>query len=519
MLLRRVRVVLAVVMLGLITFFLVDFAELAPGLGALMRIQFVPAFFAHSMGILGALLLLTFLFGRVYCSVICPLGIWQDVLEWLAKRGKKKKRFRYAYRKPNRVLRYSILGVVVLALVINMTVVVGILDPYSMYARISVNLFKPLYLWMNNLLAGVLTSFDSYALYVLEVTIRSVISFVVALVSLLVVSWLAFRYGRLYCNTICPVGTVLGFVSRYSLVKIHIDKDACTSCKLCEKRCKASCIDSTNKEVDASRCVACFNCVGDTCKQNAISYRYVGRRKKKKQTAEELAAATPAAKPVNEGRRAFFTATGAVASTALLAKAQKATAHRRGRSYKKKHPISPPGSIAAEHLLHHCTSCHLCVSRCPTNVLKPAFMEYGIGGIMQPRMDFEKGFCNFDCTICADVCPNKALKPITVEEKHKLQVGRVVFVKKNCIPYTDGTSCGACSEHCPTQAVSMKPYKDGLTLPSIDPDICVGCGGCEFICPVRPYRAIYVEGNPIHLEAKPFEEAEVIEDTDFGFGF
>ena len=108
---------------------------------------------------------------------------------------------------------------------------------------------------------------------------------------------------------------------------------------------------------------------------------------------------------------------------------------------------------------------------------------------------------------------------LAVEEKHRTQMGRVVFVEDICIVHTEGTNCGACSEHCPTQAVKMVPYKDGLTIPLIDPDICVGCGGCEFICPVRPYRAIYVEGNAIHQEAKAFidEKQEDIKIDDFGF--
>lgn len=509
--LRKIRIVVSVVLLSLITFFFIDFAELTPNHGFLTRIQLIPALLALNVGVLIALFLLTFLFGRVYCSFICPLGIWQDVVEWFSKRGKKKKKYKYNYLKPRNILRYSLLAVVTVAFLSGMTFILGLLDPYSMYARISVNLFKPVYLALNNLLATILESFNNYSLYFMEVTIRSGISFVVALVSLLAVSWLAYKYGRLYCNTICPVGSLLGIISRYSLFKIRMNEESCNQCGLCEKVCKASCIDAKNKTVDTSRCVTCFNCI-DTCNRNSIKYTYPHSLKAEVEAEK--------ANETNEGRRTFLLAAGTGLLSAPLAKAQEVTAKLSNNvTYKKQHPISPPGSKSAEHLLKHCTSCHLCVSRCPVDILKPAFMEYGLGGIMQPHMSFEKGFCNFDCTICADVCPNGALLPLTMEEKHKLQVGKVVFVLENCIPYTDGTSCGACSEHCPTQAVSMKPYKDGLTLPSVDPDICVGCGGCEFICPVRPYRAIYIEGNPVHQEAKPFEEAEIIEDAPDGFGF
>ena len=182
-------------------------------------------------------------------------------------------------------------------------------------------------------------------------------------------------------------------------------------------------------------------------------------------------------------------------------------------------PISPPGSLGHAHLERHCTACHLCVSKCPSHVLKPAFTEYGLAGMMQPMMYFDKGFCNFDCTVCSDVCPNGAILPLTVEQKHLTQVGRVIFVEDFCIVHTDGTSCGACSEHCPTQAVSMIPYREGLTIPHTDPDICVGCGGCEYVCPAVPHKAIYVEGEEIHLQAKPFEDAEAHEEEIDGFGF
>ena len=146
-------------------------------------------------------------------------------------------------------------------------------------------------------------------------------------------------------------------------------------------------------------------------------------------------------------------------------------------------------------------------------------MEYGLEGIMQPTVSFEKGFCNFSCTVCGEVCPNGAIRPLTVEQKHLTQMGQVVFIKENCIVYTDGTSCGACSEHCPTQALSMVPYKDGLTIPHVNTDICVGCGGCEYICPSRPYRAVHIEGHKVQQEAHPFveKEEEKIKVDDFGF--
>jgi len=151
--------------------------------------------------------------------------------------------------------------------------------------------------------------------------------------------------------------------------------------------------------------------------------------------------------------------------------------------------------------------------------LKPSFLEYGVEGMMQPVMDFSHGFCNYDCTLCTEVCPNGALKKLTVDQKHATQMGYVTFVKTNCVVFTNETFCGACSEHCPTQAVSMVPYKGDLTIPYLNTAICVGCGGCEYVCPAKPAKAIYVEGNPVHRKAEQFVDTNKKEVKVESFGF
>ena len=166
-----------------------------------------------------------------------------------------------------------------------------------------------------------------------------------------------------------------------------------------------------------------------------------------------------------------------------------------------------------------CTGCHLCVTQCPSQVLRPAGMEYGFDYLLKPHMSYLNSYCNYECTVCSEVCPTHAIRPITKEEKVTTQVGVAHFFINRCIVHTENTDCGACSEHCPTQAVQMVPYKGTLTIPQVNPDLCIGCGGCESICPVRPMRAIIIKANDVHkqVEKPKQEEVKEIEVTDFGF--
>lgn len=509
--LKKTRIVLSALFFGLITFYFLDFAEVLPNeFHVLAHIQLVPAIMSVSIFILISLIAITFIFGRIYCSVICPMGIFQDLVNWISKKIAKKKKWS-RFSPARNILRGAILAVTIVASLSGFMAILGLLDPYSAFGRMVTNVFKPVYMSGNNLLESIFSHFDNYTFYQVDASLLSVSSFIIGLVTFLLIGFLAWRHGRAWCNTVCPVGTVLGFISHFSLFKIRIDESKCTHCMICGTKCKASCIDSKNQRIDYTRCVDCFDCLG-TCKEGALGYSVPTLKKHK----EEQTTTSDASK------RRFLIAglTTAAATTEVLAQAKAAIATASGKkSDKRQTPITPPGSVSLAHFQQHCTSCHLCVSKCPSHVLKPAFMEYGLGGVMQPTVYFEKGFCNFDCTVCGDVCPNGAIRPLTTEQKHLTQMGKVVFIEENCIVYTDGTSCGACSEHCPTQALAMIPYKDGLTIPHVNTDICVGCGGCEYICPARPYRAVYIEGNKVQQEAHPFVEKleEKVKVDDFGF--
>lgn len=506
--LRKIRIALSITLFSLITLYFLDFRELLPqSLHFLAKIQFVPALLSLNVVILVSLVLLTFVFGRVYCSSICPMGIFQDIVAWLSKKVKRKKRYTYSPAKT--ILRWTTLLLVLVAFLFGFTFLVGLLDPYGAYGRIATHLFRPVYLAGNNLLESIFTQFNNYTFFRVGIYSLSVFSTFIALFTLVGVGLLAWRNGRTYCNTLCPVGTVLGFISRYSLFKVQFDNEKCNSCGLCAMRCKASCIDSKELIVDYSRCINCFNCV-DACKRDAMHYKPIWSKKTSVKEAIVV--------DVNQSKRRFLssTFTTGMAATSLLA--QTTTGFSLKRELKRQQPIAPPGVQNIDRLLQKCISCHLCVTKCPSHVIKPALFEYGLGGIMQPKLYFDHGFCSYDCTVCGDVCPTGAILPLTKDEKHHTQMGQVNFIIENCIVYYDETSCGACSEHCPTQAVSMVPYKGALTIPHIEPSICVGCGGCEYVCPAVPFKAIYVEGlkEQQTIELVHEEKEEHVID---GFGF
>ncbi|MDR1417222.1 MAG: 4Fe-4S dicluster domain-containing protein [Prevotellaceae bacterium] len=519
--LKKIRVGVSVALFSLITFYFVDFAGLMHGkmAGLPAKVQLIPAALASAFAVLVALAVLTLLFGRVYCSSICPMGVYQDIVAWIAKRAAKKKK-RYKFSKPKNLLRAAMLAAT-LAIFLQFPLILAFIDPYSAYGRIAANVFRPVYMAGNNALEAIFTQFGSYTFYKTDVFVAGAFSFAVAMLTMLAIGYMAWRHGRTYCNTICPAGTILGFLSKFSIFKIRVDQGKCNSCGLCEMSCKAACISSKQKSVDSSRCVDCFSCL-NACRRDALTFSPALMPKKMAAAWQDSAATTPTERSVDEGKRRFLTAGVATVASAPAAMAMaggKLGSLTGSSRYVRQHPILPPGAVSVDNMLKHCTSCHLCISKCPSRALKPAFMEYGLAGLMQPTMYFEKGFCNFDCTICSEVCPNGAIKPLTKEEKHLNQSGYVVFSKELCVVQTDETSCGACSEHCPTQAVTMVPYKDGLTIPHINVEICIGCGGCEFICPVRPFRAIHIEGHAVQGKAKPFEEQEKEDREIESFGF
>lgn len=490
--LRKIRTILAAVFFALITLLFLDFTgSLHCWLGWLAKIQFLPAVMALNVVVVVALVVLTLVFGRIYCSVICPLGVMQDLLARL-----RRKKNKYDYSKEVKWLRYPVLVLFVLAGVAGIGSLFQLLAPYSSYGRIATMLFQPLWMMGNNVLATIAERADSYAFYSVDVWMKSMPVLVIAAATLVVLLVLAWRGGRTYCNTICPVGTILSFCARFSWFKIRFNADKCKNCSMCSKNCKAACIDYKTHTVDYSRCVVCGNCI-DKCKFGALKYT-------NRTVSAATADATKAASPVDASKRSFLLAT-AMASTAVLA--QKKEKLMDGGyaeiidkvAPQRQTPLTPPGSLSMKNLSTRCTGCQLCVSECPNDVLRPST---DLLHLMQPTMSYERGYCRPECTRCSDVCPAGAIKPLDDLEKSSIQIGHAVWIKKNCVPITDGVECGNCARHCPTGAIEMIPLdendEESPMIPAINEAVCIGCGACEYVCPSRPFSAIFVEGHEVH---------------------
>ena len=504
--LRKIRLTLAILFFVGITLLFLDFTGTVHAwLGWMAKIQFLPALLAVNAGVVVFLILLTLVCGRVYCSVICPLGVMQDAVAWL---GKKQRKNRYSYSPALSWLRYGVLVVFIVALVAGVGSLAALLAPYSSYGRIANNLFAPVYGWGNNLLAYLAERADSYAFYGTDVWLKSLPTFLIALLTFVVIGILAWRNGRTYCNTICPVGTVLGFLARWAWLKPVIDTDKCVDCKLCARNCKAACIDIANHRIDYSRCVVCMDCIGK-CHKGAISYKHSPSQalpRKERENVKSDSQSSPTGEVERTARRSFLTATALVATTvALKAQEKKVDGGLAVIEDKKiperKTPIVPPGARSLRHFAQHCTACQLCVSVCPNGVLRPSTDPLRL---MQPEMSYERGYCRPECGRCAEVCPTDAIHLTDLAEKSATQIGRAVWVKKNCVPLTDGVECGNCARHCPSGAIQMVPSEagnaDSPKIPAVNVERCIGCGACENLCPARPFSAIYVEGNEVHRE-------------------
>lgn len=499
--LKKIRTILAAIVLVCITLLFMGIGH--DWWGWLAKLQFLPALFRVTAGAIGlnllvvlAIILLTFIFGRIYCSVICPLGIMQDLVFWIRRKfypvfnknektGKGKK-MQLEYSKENKVLRYAVFALYVICIIAGIQVIIAFLAPYSAYGRMVRSLAS---LWVTGAFEG-------------PAAVQTLSLSVIAAVTFIVIVTIAAISGRGWCNSICPVGTFLSFFSRFSLFRPVIDKSTCTGCRSCEKKCRAHCIDIKNLKIDYSRCVDCFECI-DSCPKHGLKYKFAMPGKQ----ADAGSQATD--QPQSESRRAFIQgavlAAGAAAAGELKSFAQDINVKMDGgfadvtpkQNPERTEKVVPFGSRGVKSFYSRCTACQLCVAACPNGVLRPST---DLKHLMQPEMGFEKGYCRPECTACSQVCPAGAILPVTKEEKTSIHIGLAAINLDMCLVRRDNVDCGNCARHCPAGAITMvRDGNSGKRIPTVNESQCIGCGACENLCPSRPVSAIHVNGLSRHI--------------------
>jgi len=500
--LRTVRRTIAIVLWLLSTLSLLGIFRVA----WVGRIQLVPALLAINVGILVLLAIVTLVFGRVYCSVICPMGILQDLVGWLSRRVRPAAN-RYSHPLWGHLTRPLILIIGIWGFVEGIHWLPALLDPWSEYGRMVTQGLYPLWLWVKDLLSGLNgplgTWFEHEDFHTASFQ-ASVIAAVVALFVFLT-AWI---WGRTFCNSLCPVGWTLSWLSRCSLFTISFDASRCDYCGRCEARCKASCLDARKLHIDPSRCVSCFDCI-PACDKGAIHYRF-------RYTRPALSGKGQAH---DESRRQFLATSALFLQLPFVSRAQDiieegwidegtyyrteqldAEHEKRVKVYNRKgqlvveryKPVMPPSTGNIARYLSRCTSCHLCIVHCPTHILRPSTTEYGPEGLLVPTVNFTTGFCRPECNACADVCPTGAIQNFSLSRKQRDKMGVAVFNSLTCVTATDDVDCDACVRHCPHQAITMV-VRGNHKVPKVSVNRCTGCGACEFYCPALP-KAIHIEG-------------------------
>ncbi|MBT3287253.1 MAG: 4Fe-4S binding protein [Victivallales bacterium] len=491
--LRRLRILIAcLVLVGAVAVFALggDLGKvLAPFLA---HTQLLPSFIRliatgsilAGLSVL-AILLLTLLAGRWYCACLCPLGVLQDVARAFGHSFRRLKRSQDR-KDRNGYVRRAARTCLLVATIVSGTAgslfLVNLIDPYSVFGRSATALLRPIVSLGRQGLSAMLEKADIYALAgASPVQLAWGTTTLVAVLLLVPVGMALFR-GRLYCNSICPVGALLATLSRFSKVRVRTQEETCTGCGMCARQCRADCIvltEDKKAQINAAECVLCLDCVG-LCPTQALVY----------------ATDSPSCSAQTDGGRRELLALGTTAAAAIVALPLRSLASAGFVPEEAAMPVVPPGGISFDHFTSACTGCHLCVVLCPGRVLQPRISAHGGKGVFQPALDYLAGACDYDCNLCSQVCPNGAILPLTVPEKKRVQIGMVYLHEDRCAVYQRGEECGACVEVCPTHAVYPED-RDGILYPVTDGDLCVGCGACENVCPQSP-RAITIEALALH---------------------
>lgn len=455
------RIVAALVFVAFVALFAGLEWRIVAKLAPLAKLQYMPAVLAGNTVVAVAITAVAVLCGRLYCSVLCPLGLLQDAANIPGRLVRKllKRPPRLGgptARRAQLVVRHVVL-VAFLAVGL-MGLGFSWLEPYGIFGRTTVA-------WSGAALAAFIAALS------------------------------LFGRGRAWCGWVCPVGTFLGLISRIAPFRLRIDRAKCIGCRKCERMCKADAISIAGRSeggaIDASLCVECICCVAE-CPVGAISSRPAKR-----------AAAVGSGKDEGLTRKGFIVGTAAAGAT-LCAEAAPDEKEVDGGFAEVTPPgidergasLKPAGARSIANFRARCVGCQLCVKSCPNHVLRPSRRN---GDYMQPEMAFDKGFCTVDCTRCAEVCPAGAIAPLDAGvSKEAVRIGHAVWHEDRCVAAVDGVNCTACARHCPVKAIKRVKSDAGTMLPVVDADKCIGCGACEHVCPSRPMPGMVVAAYERH---------------------
>jgi polyferredoxin len=453
------------------------------------------------------ILIPTFFLGRFFCGWICPLGTLNHYLgSWKSERKRGPERLeRNRYKKWQTLKYYLLVAGLVSALLGSLWV--GILDPISLTVR---SLGAALLPGVNYALdAGVsalrhssigpLETVGTVAQLILNETLLSFRqphfrqAFFLGTIFVVILA-LNLRITRFWCRALCPLGALLGVVSRWSILGLEKHAGHCDECNRCLLYCQGGDDPLPNAKWRKAECHLCFNCVAD-CPESGIRFKFFPMTP------------TTAEGPSLQRRRALA---GLAAGAALLPILRSGPAFAAAKDPRL---IRPPGSLDEANFLARCIRCGECLKVCPNNALQPALLEAGVEGLWTPVLVPRIGYCEPSCVLCGQVCPTGAIWEITQGEKAWLpasaakdakpvRLGTAFYDRGHCLPWAMATECIVCEEWCPTspKAIYLRPAEvtdeagnpKQVRQPHVDPNRCVGCGACEFACPIKDHPAVYV---------------------------
>lgn len=414
-----------------------------------------------------ATILLTIILGRFFCGWVCPLGTIFDITGVL-KNGFFKKDILKLYKEKLRNIlkknfKYYLLILLLISAIFSVQLI-GFFDPISLLTRTLTISIYPIIKFFSH--SENITFFR--------------MNFITFLIFLLIILFSIIN-TRLWCTSLCPLGALLGFMSKFALLKRNINKK-CISCKKCQKVCNMETIDEKFNS-KKSECNFCLNC-SNVCPKDAIKFNFI------------IPKPFVRDEKLNLSRKHFITSIlGGIVLSPLIK-----LNYNSKSNYDRL--LRPPGALSEEEFLNRCIRCGECMKVCPTNIIQPTFFEIGIESFYSPIMIPRIGYCDYECSLCGQVCPTGAIENISLKEKQKKVIGTAVFNKNRCLPWYKYINCLVCEEHCsiPSKAIRFDEKEvisfDGkrklVKFPYVIEDLCIGCGMCEYKCPVSGNAGITV---------------------------